>query len=52
LNDELNNDKKKLSSLKTEREKKMKENQKLKQQTGIFNKKSLKTDYASRKEEI
>jgi chromosome segregation ATPase len=51
LNDELNDEKISLSKLKKEREVLGKENQKLKQQTGIVNKKSLKTDYENREDE-
>lgn len=52
LGDQLNNEKLALSSMKKEREVLQKENQKLKQQTGIVNKKSLKTDYDNREDEI
>lgn len=52
LNDKLNEDKISLSKMKKEREVLQKENQKLRQQTGIVNKKSLKTDYDRRSEEI
>jgi len=52
LNDKLNDDKISLSKMKKEREVLQKENQKLRQQTGIVNKKSLKTDYDRRSEEI
>jgi hypothetical protein len=52
LNDKLNEDKISLSKMKKEREFLQKENQKLRQQTGIVNKKSLKTDYDRRAEEI
>ena len=52
LNDKLNEDKISLSKMKKEREVLQKENQKLRQQTGIVNKKSLKTDYDRRAEEI
>lgn len=52
LNDQLNEEKKSLSYMKKDREVLQKENQKLKQQTGIVNKKSLKTDYDNREDEI
>ncbi len=52
MNDKLNEDKISLSKMKKEREVLQKENQKLRQQTGIVNKKSLKTDYDRRAEEI
>ncbi|TNV83379.1 hypothetical protein FGO68_gene100 [Halteria grandinella] len=52
LNDELNDEKIMLSKMKKDREVLGKENQKLRQQTGIVNKKSLKTDYDHREEEI
>lgn len=52
LNDDLNNEKTELSRLKKQRESLWKENQRLKQQTGIVNKKELKTDYDQRDEEI
>jgi hypothetical protein len=52
LNDELNDEKIMLSRMKKDREVLGKENQKLRQQTGIVNKKSLKTDYDHREEEI
>jgi hypothetical protein len=48
----LNNEKTELSRLKKNREGLWKENQKLKQKTGIVNKKSLKTDFDKRDEEI
>lgn len=52
LHHQLNSEKTALSNMKKEREGLQKENQKLKQQTGIVNKKSLKTDYDNREEEI
>lgn len=52
LNDLLNDEKTDLSKLKKNRESLWKENQKLKQKTGIVNKKSLKTDYDKRDDEI
>jgi len=52
LNDKLNDEKISLSKMKKDREVLSKENQKLRQQTGIVNKKSLKTDYDRREEEI
>jgi hypothetical protein len=48
----LNNEKTELSRLKKNRESLWKENQKLRQKTGIVNKKSLKTDYDKRDEDI
>ena len=52
LNEILNNEKTELSKLKKNRESLWKENQKLKQKTGIVNKKSLKTDYDKRDDDI
>lgn len=52
LNDQLNDEKIQLSRMKKDREVLQKENQKLRQQTGIVNKKSLKTDYDRREDEI
>lgn len=52
LNEDLNNEKTELSKQKKLRESLWKENQKLKQKTGIVNKKSLKTDYDKRADEI
>jgi len=52
LNDTLNDEKIALSKMKKDRAVLEKENQKLRQQTGIVNKKSLKTDYDLREEEI
>ena len=52
LHHQLNSEKTALSNMKKEREGLQKENQKLKQQTGIDNKKSLNTDYDNREEEI
>ena len=52
LNDQLNDEKISLSKMKKDREVLQKENQKLRQQTGIVNKKSLKTDYDRREDEI
>lgn len=52
LNEILNNEKTELSRLKKSRESLWKENQKLKQKTGIVNKKSLKTDYDKRDDDI
>ena len=52
LNEILNNEKTELSRLKKNRESLWKENQKLKQKTGIVNKKSLKTDYDKRDDDI
>jgi hypothetical protein len=48
----LNIEKSQLSKAKKDREETWKENQKLRQQTGIVNNKSLKTDYDKRENEI
>ena len=52
LVDQLNEEKISLSKMKKDREVLQKENQKLRQETGIVNKKSLKTDYDRREDEI
>ena len=52
LSEYLNTEKNDLSKLKKKREKLWKTNQKLKQQTGIVNKKSLKADFDLREHEI
>lgn len=50
--DLLNNEKTTLNNMKKQRESELKTNQKLRQKTGIVNKKCLKTDFDKRDDEI
>ena len=52
MNEDLNKEKNTLSKQKKEREEKLKENLRLKQQTGIVENKSLKADYNNREKEV